>query len=124
MTAERAADLNGVADLGNIVEEGRDLAVLEALDDELVESLQPGRRRNRIASLCLIAVRRGEPDVEVLAGPKRAPALGAMEEALHPRRLRLDPFDHGFLPRNVNCLTDCVRHGQSPEKRCSRQGSP
>jgi hypothetical protein len=46
MAAERAADLKRVADLGNIMEEGRDLAVLKALDDELVEPVQPGRRRN------------------------------------------------------------------------------
>ena len=76
MTAERAADLNRVADLGNIVEEGRDLAVLEALDDELVEPLQPGRRRNRVASLYLVSIRRGEPDVEVLAGRKETPVWG------------------------------------------------
>src|SRR5215207_2338308 len=83
MTAERAADLNGVADLGNVVEEGGDLAVLEALDDELVEPGQPGHRRNRVASLRLIAIRSGEPDVEVLAGPKREPVLWAKEKALH-----------------------------------------
>jgi hypothetical protein len=124
MTAERAADLDRIADLGNIVEEGGDLAVLEALDDELVEPLQPGRRRNRVAPLCLIAIRRGEPDIEVLASPEGAPALRAKQEALHPRRLALDPFDRGLLPRNVKCLDDRIRHGQSPEKRCSRQGSP
>ena len=53
-----------------------------------------------------------------------SPALAAKEEALHPRGLGLDPFDHGLLPRNVKCLNDRLRHGQSPEKRCSRQGSP
>src|SRR5215218_5066246 len=124
MTAERAPDLNRVADLGNIVKKGRDLAVLKAFDDELVEPVQPGRRRNRIASLYLVSIRRREPDVEVLAGLKRAPVLGAKEEALHPGRLGLDALDDGLLPRNVERVADCVRHGQSPEKRCSRQGSP
>jgi hypothetical protein len=115
VTAERAADLNRVADLGNIVEEGGDLATLEALDGELVEPLQLGRRRDRIASLYLISIWCSEPDIEVLAGPKGTPVLGAKEEALHPRCLALDPFDHGLLPRNVTCLDDRVCHGQSPE---------
>ena len=84
MTAERAADLNRVADLGNIMEEGGDLAVLEALDDELVEPLQPGRRRNRVASLCLIAIRRGEPDVEVLASPEESASSGGEGRSSSP----------------------------------------
>src|SRR5829696_3395767 len=124
MTAERAPDLNRVADLGNIVKKGRDLAVLKALDGELVEPLQPRRRRNRVASLYLVPVRRGEPDVEVLASREEEPGAGPKEEALHPRRLALDALDRGLLPRNVKRLSKHVRHGQSPEKRCSLQGSP
>src|SRR5918995_6670242 len=113
VTAERAADLDRVADLGNIVKEGRDLAIPEALDDELVEPLQPRRRRNRVASLYLVSIRRGEPDVEVLASREETPGAGPKEEALHPRRLALDALDRGLLPRNMKRLSKHVRHGQS-----------
>ena len=115
VTAERAADLNRIANLGNVVEEGRDLAALKALDDELVKTLEPWRRCDRVASLCHIAILRGKPDVEVLASLKGAPVLGAKEEARHTHRLAPDAFDHGLLPRNVSCLNDHARHGQSPE---------
>ena len=115
MTAERTADFNRVADLGNIVEEGGDFTLVEALDGDLVKPLQPRRRRNRVASLCLIAIRCGKPDVDVLASPKGTPVPGSKEEALHPLRLALDPLDHGLLPWNVKRLGGRFHHGQSPE---------
>jgi hypothetical protein len=104
VTPDRAADLDCVADLGHIVEKGRDLAVIKAFDDELVEPLKPGGRRNRVASLSLIAIWCREPKVEVLPRPEGAPGLGAKEKALYPLRLALDPFDHSLLPLYVTCL--------------------
>ena len=115
MTAERAADLNCIANLGNIVEEGRNLSALKTLDDELVKTLEPWRRCDRVTSLCHITIRRGKPDVEVLASLKGAPVLRAKEEARHTHCLAPDTFDHGLLPRNVSCLNDHARHRQSPE---------
>src|SRR6185503_18398291 len=124
MTTEGATNLNRVPDLGNIMKEGGDLTVFKPFDDEFVDPLRPGGRRHRIASLCLIAIRCSEPDVEVLASPEGAPVLGSKQEALHPCRLGLNPFDHSLLPRNMRCSDGRVRHDQSPVKRCSRQGSP
>jgi hypothetical protein len=66
------------------VEEWGDLAIREALDDEFVEPLQLGRRSNRVASLGLVAIRRRESDVEVLAGPEGAPVLGRRKKLFTP----------------------------------------
>jgi len=56
MTAERAPDLNRVADLSNIVEKWGDLAVLEALDDELIEP-PPARAPTRPSSFAVPGTR-------------------------------------------------------------------
>jgi hypothetical protein len=84
VAAERPAHPDCVADHGNIMEEGGNLAALEALDREFVESLQPGCRRNRIAALCLIAIRSGKLDVEMLASPEGAPGRAAEEKSSSP----------------------------------------
>ena len=55
----------------------------------------------------------GEPDVEVLASPKRAPGPGPEPEAHDARGLALAPLDHCLLPRNVRCRR--FGHDQSPE---------
>ena len=69
MAAERAAQLDAVADSRHLVEIGRDLALGHQLDRHLVDPLRaPGREVDRIAALGLVAVGRGEAEVEVLAG--------------------------------------------------------
>ena len=51
MAADRSAQLDIVADRGDLVEEGRDLAVVETLDGELDQGLGLGRRGDGIAAL-------------------------------------------------------------------------
>jgi hypothetical protein len=101
VATDRVANLDCVPDLGHIMEEGRDLAVIKAFDDELIESLKLRGRYNRIASLDLIAIRCREPQVEMLARPERAPVLGSKEKALHAGRLAPDFHDHGLVPGNL-----------------------
>jgi hypothetical protein len=90
---------------------GRDLAVVEALDREL-DASSVRRRRDRVAPLCLIAVRSGQADVDVLSGSMPCPGRNVERDRLDPRR----------LPRDLDDLRDLP--AQSPQYRCSRHGSP
>ena len=67
VAADRTAQLDPVADDHDVVEEGRDLAVVDALDRDLdlVGPLRLGR--DRVAPLDAVAVLRGQTQVHVLA---------------------------------------------------------
>ena len=71
MSAERSLHLDLVADRRDLVEERRDLAVVQPLDRQfdLVAGLR--RRGDRIAALRGVAVGRRQPDVDMLAGGDR-----------------------------------------------------
>ncbi len=78
MSADRPAQFDGVAGHHHLVEVWRHLAFIEPLDDEL-DFRGAGGRADRIATLGLIAVGRGQPHVDVLAGdesPSNFPASG------------------------------------------------
>ena len=61
MAAEWPAQLDGVAHLRHVMEEGGDLAVVEPLDGELDARGILRRGRDGVAAFCAIAVRRGQP---------------------------------------------------------------
>jgi len=65
--ADRSAQLDPVARPQLARQERRDLAVLEALDRER-DTVLPGRRCDRVATLCLVSVLGRESYVYVLAG--------------------------------------------------------
>ena len=122
-SADRSADLELVTDDHLVVEERRDLAVLEALDGQLDLVRVVGRRRHRVRAGRGVAVGRGEPDDVVLA---RAVARRFRErepEGLRRRRLVADRDDRGRLPRARRCESAWARC-QSPWYRCSSHGSP
>ena len=97
VAADRAAHLDGVAGLDDLVEERRDLAVVELLDDEL-DRVAARCRADRIAALCLVPVRRGEADVDMLARNEPAPLRRLQKEALYRRCLRDDGGYRRLLP--------------------------
>ena len=98
-------------DGGHVNQVRRDLSVLEPLYRE-GEVLVLRRRGDGVATLRLIAILGGEPDIDMLAGEVARPPEAAEDEAAHPRRF-IEDLDHlGKLPV------------QSPQYRCSRHGSP
>jgi hypothetical protein len=74
VAADRPAQSNPVARPGLVDEPGRHLPALEPLDRER-EPQRLGRGGDRVAPVGLVAVIRGEPDIDVLpramAGPVR-----------------------------------------------------
>ena len=109
--ADRAAELEAIAGQEVVDEIRRDLAVVDPLDGQL-EPVFRRCRRDGVAALCLVAVLRREPDVDVLTGPVAAPAGDVEHERPRSRRFR-DGLDRlGGQP------------GQSPQYRCSSHGSP
>ncbi len=65
--ADRSAQLEHVADLGDVVQEARHLAARQALDHQL-EQRVVGVRGDRVGALRGVAVRRAQPDDVVLPG--------------------------------------------------------
>ena len=118
---ERAADLDLVALHEDVVEVGRDLAVVEAVDRQLDRALVERRGGDRVGALGPVAVGRGEAHVVVLARQMRHPHRRAQPEGLGPRRLDPDLLDVGDLPAARGALRD---RGQSVQYRCSFHGSP
>ena len=100
-----AAQLDLIADAQLPVEVRRHLTVVEALDGE-VQPLTVGRRGDGIAALGPVPVRRGEPDVEVLARPVARPPGDEQAQRPHGRGLVGGRHDLGEPP------------GQSPWYRC------
>ncbi len=72
----------------------------------------PGRRRDRVAALGLVAVLGREAHVEVLARPVAGPVGRVEDERADAGRFVDGGDDLGRDP------------GQSPQYRCSRHGSP
>ena len=104
------------------MEERRDLAFLQPLDDQF-DGIGPGRRADRITPLGLIAVGGGQADIDMLAGHETPPMRGPEEEALDLRRLDKNRDDRRLLPFQALRGNAGLAHG-SPVKRCSFQGSP
>ena len=67
VAADRTAQLDPVADDDDVVEERRDLAVVDALDRDLDLAGTLGLGRDRVAPLDAVAVLRGQAKVDVLA---------------------------------------------------------
>ena len=106
-----AAQLQLVAAAQLVGEVRRHLAPVEALHRQ-VQLRDVRRRGDGVAALRLIAVLRGQANVNVLAGPVSRPCGWIEDDAPHPGGL-VDHFDHG---RDLPV--------QSPWYRCSRHGSP
>ena len=96
--ADRTAELDRVTRLCDIVEEGRDFAVLEALDRELERNVVARRGGNRVRALGLVAVRRRQPHVDMLAGAEGERLCGCEGEALDAGAELLDRDDPRLLP--------------------------
>src|SRR3954452_22120230 len=98
LATDRAAYFDSVADDNDVIEEGRDLAMVDALDRDLdlVDPLRLGR--DRIAPLDAIAVRGGQTQVEVLARTMSAPGGDAERERADSGRLVADRGDGRELP--------------------------
>ena len=86
MAAEWPAQLDGVAHLRHVMEEGGDLAVVEPLDGELDARGILRRGRDGVAAFCAIAVRRGQPHIDMLPSAEGKRRGRLKREALHPRR--------------------------------------
>src|SRR5437660_257157 len=99
--ADRASQLQAIADLELVYEVGRYLTSVDALDRDR-HPAAVGRRRDRIASLSLVTVVGGQPDVHVLAGLVPRPIRAVEHKAAHP----------GGLVYPTDDLTD--QPGQSP----------
>ena len=67
IATDRAAHLEPVAQHQLVDQERRDLAVRDALDGQVELRLVGRRRGDRVAALGLVAVLRGQPNVDVLA---------------------------------------------------------
>src|SRR5690606_21418416 len=67
MLADRFRQLDLVADLDHLVEEGRHLAVVQSLDRQFDMAGGAWRRNDRIAALGAIAVWRRQPHADMLA---------------------------------------------------------
>ena len=105
--------LDGVADLRHVVEEGRHFAVVETLDGELDACRLLRRRRDGVAALCPVAVGRGEAHIDMLTGAEREGDGRREHEALHPRRVGHDLGDDRLLPaefRGGRRRRRCVSH--------------
>ena len=98
VAAQRPAQLDLVAEGDHLVEEGRDLAVLEELDRQLDAARVLGRRRDRVAAHRAVAVGCREPHVDVLPGPEGERPRRCQDEALDARRPRDDPGHDRLLP--------------------------
>jgi hypothetical protein len=114
VAADRPADLELVAWLDRAGEVRRHLAVLDVLDGDL-DVILLRRGRDGIGPLGLVAVFRGEPHVEMLAGAVSRPARDVEDERTCPRRLGDGVAHRRGQPREA---------AQSPAYRCSRHGSP
>ena len=115
--ADRPADLELVAGAHLLHEVGRDLAVVDELDGQL-QRVELGRRGDRVRALRLVAVVRGEADVDMLAGAVSRPPGHVERDRARPRRLG-DDLAHGRR------APDQARpRSQSLQYRCSRHGSP
>ena len=91
MTANGSAQLDVIPDYGNVVKEGRNLAIVEPLDDQLEAHPALSRGRgDRIAPLRLIAVGSGQPYVHMLSGLERERSGELEVESLDPRGKRND----------------------------------
>ena len=86
VAADRPAQLEPVARPGLAGEPGRHLPALEPLDGER-EPRRLGRGGDRVAALGLVAVLRGEPDVDVLARQVAGPARDVEDERGRPAGL-------------------------------------
>ena len=105
MAAERPFHLDLVADRRDLVEEGRDLAILQPLDGQLDLVAGFGRRGDRIAALRGVAVGRGQPDVDMLAGAIGEGLARPKRKLFTRRRQPADRGDRRRLParRPVGC---------------------
>jgi hypothetical protein len=118
VTADRAAQLQLITGTELVGQIRGDLAVRESFDRQR-ERCVLRRRGDRVGALCLVAVLGGEADVDVLAGDLSRPAGHVEDQRLRAGGLDDDVFDGGEPPGDA-----CRRHDQSPEYRCSFQGSP
>ena len=110
VAADRAAHLDLVALAQLFREIGRDLPVVEHLDGDRDRLTR--RRGDRVAPLCLVAVLGRQAHVEVLSGAVSGPTRHVEDDGADARSFADEPDDLGDEP------------GQSPQYRCSRQGSP
>src|SRR5207245_5205495 len=96
VAADRTAHFDRVAGLRHFVKVRRDFAVLQSLDDEL-DVFGSGSRGNGITALRLIAIGRGQADVDVLSREVEVQP-DSQKDAYDARRPRRDPPDDRFLP--------------------------
>ena len=68
-------------------------AVRQPFDAQFVDTLELGRREQRVAALRLVTVVGGEPQVQVLAGPRRMPDLRPQDDAPDARGQGLERLD-------------------------------
>ncbi len=90
IAADRAAHLDPVADDRDVVEEGRDLAVLDPLDGQVDLAAALRLRGDRIAALDAVAVGGRETKVDMLAGAMARPVREGEGERPHRRRFVAD----------------------------------
>src|SRR5581483_4696529 len=132
IAADRPAQFDRVPDRGDIMKEGRDLAVVETLNGQLDHTSRPWRRGNRVAALGPIAIGGGQSDVHVLARPEREGTRKIEEEALDARRLRNDRGDRRLLPLQTAIAGGAAErfsHRRSAarakdRRRCGSRGAP
>jgi hypothetical protein len=113
MAADRPAQLDLVADSSHVVEEGRDLAVVEPLDGELDMSNALGCGGDGIAALRLVAVRRGQAHIHMLPRLECEGMDEREEEALDPGRVDGNGGDGRLLPAQRGPSGEAGRFGLS-----------
>ena len=111
VTADGTAQLEPVSRVRIPGQIRRNLAVVDPLDGQL-DARAAVRRRDRVAPLRLISVVRGQTNVDMLARSMPGPAFDVEREGLHPIGLGPHVRNLGDVPV------------QSPQYRCSFQGSP
>src|SRR5579864_7403169 len=116
-TADRTAELDPVSHTYLTDQIRRHLPFVQPLDRDR----EPGvvrRGGDRVATLRLVTILGGQADVEVLASVMSGPLRHFEDQAGRARRL-LDQIDHLAEPPGQR-----TEDSQSPQYRCSRQGSP
>ena len=128
MAAQGPLDLDDVADLRDVMEPERNLAVGKALDRQLHFAAGDRKGGDRIASDRAVAVLGGQPDVDVLPGPPSERPIRADEEARDPRRLHDAADDGRVLPsnrrRNGEVSHRCTAVPARGRRRCDSRAAP
>ena len=116
--------LDLVADLRDIVEERRHLAVVEPFDRQFDRSVVLRRRGDRIAALRPIAVRRRQPDLDMLPGDEGPVAAGVEKKKLAPRRSLHDAGDGARCRQRIALSRPCSAARATGRRRCGSRAVP